>query len=92
MKLFKIIDILRDRDNWKYDSINCRYTHIPTGIYFFTGIIIWNSKGEEIYSTLFGSTFVLPIFINKIKKHLEEKSTESLDEIYQKWIDNKEDF
>ena len=90
MKLLKVIDLLRDRDNWTYDFN--RYIHVPTGIYFYTGIIIWNSKGQEIYSTLFGSTFVLPIFINKIKKHLEKKSTESLDAIYQKWIDNKEDF
>jgi len=92
MKLLKIIDLLRDRDNWTYIPIHDKYVHTPTGIYFFTGIIIWNDKGQEIYSSLFGSTFILPFFIRKIKKHLEEKITDSLDEIYEKWIDNKEDF
>lgn len=90
MKLLKVIDLLRDRDNWTCDSN--RYIHTSTGIYFYTGITIWNSKGEEIYSSFFGSTFVLPFFINKIKKHLEKKNPENLDAIYEKWIDNKEDF
>jgi hypothetical protein len=90
MKLLKVIDLLRDRDNWTYDYNRC--IHTPTGIYFYTGIIIWNSKGEEIYSSFFGSTFVVPIFINKLKKHLEKKNPENLDAIYEKWIDSKEDF
>jgi len=68
------------------------YTHTPTGINFFTGIIIRNSKGEEIYSSFLGSTLVVPFFVNKIHKHLENKISDNLDAIYEKWIDNKEDF
>ncbi len=86
MKLLKLIEILRDRDNWTYDSNwNSRYFHKPTGIYLFTGIICWNKEGKEIYSSLFGSTFVLPYFVNKMKKHLEKKDKDSLDNIYDRW-------
>lgn len=86
MKLLKLIEILRDIDNWTCcDVAYNRFTHKPTGIYFFGGIIIWNKEGKEIYSSLFGSTFVLPYFINKMKKHLEKKDKDSLDDIYDRW-------
>ena len=86
MKIFKIIELLKDKDNWIIDS--GRFLHKPTGVYFFTGIIIWNKEGKEIYSSFLGSTFILPFFISAIQKHIQEKETDTLDKIYNNWKAN----
>ena len=88
MKLLKVIRLLKDKDNWSCDGINNRYVHNPTGIYFFSGVIIYNSNAKEIYSSFLAWTFVIPFYIKALKKHLQKK--DSLDEIYQNWITSNE--
>jgi hypothetical protein len=86
MKILKVIELLLDKDNW-FNDHDC-YVHKPTGIYFYSGVTIWNSNRKEIYCSFIGSMFILPFFINRIKKNLEEKNPDNLNEIYRNWKAN----
>jgi hypothetical protein len=91
MKLFKMIEILKDKENWKYDKNSIRKTHVPTGIHCYSGANFWDKNDKLVYDVGFLSFTILDFYIKALERHLDIKE-DSFDEIYYNWIDSREDI
>ena len=92
MKLLKMIEILKDKKNWQKNERSSGKTHVPTGIYCYSGANFWDKDGNIIYDVGFFAFSIIDFYVRALDRHLNKDETERFDEIYYKWIDSKEDF
>lgn len=83
MKLLKIIEILKDIDNWDNDKFT-GIIHKPTGIYCYGGYNFWKD-GKNIYEPNFWAGFLTVHYVNVIYNYINKKKENTLDDIYNKW-------
>lgn len=86
MKLLKIIEILKDINNWDYREDSDRFIiHKPTGIYTSRGMLFCKDM-EVVYVPNLLFTFITEYHVNglhKTIKNINEKY--NLDNIHHEW-------